>query len=156
MGLLFIELYTGRNPYYPLEFNWLLEFFEKIKNRELHPNIPSPVHHFCPPLIVSTIKQMIIFDPSERPTAAQVLRTLNDKKTERQLKKLLKLVTEEAGQIINSDNTLSINSDSSSFNSGDFKVEFDLNENAEIERELYEQQVEQDLDINSKKEANDK
>ena len=31
LGLLFVEIYTGENPFYPLTFNFLLEFLEKLK-----------------------------------------------------------------------------------------------------------------------------
>ena len=88
---MFVEIYTNENPFYPHTFNFLLEFLEKLKSREIFPNIPNPKQHKIPPLFVGMLKQMLSFEPDERPSASQILRCLKDKKMDKQLRELLNL-----------------------------------------------------------------
>ena len=76
------------NPFSKCQFGWMLEFLEKLKNREIEPELPVAEKDKCPPLLVSTIKQMVSFDPLERPTAKHILMILEDRKTKKQSKEL--------------------------------------------------------------------
>ena len=89
LGLLFIEIYTGKNPFHHVETKSMFDILEKFKNKTIFPSFPNTEIDKCPPIVISLLKQMTNYEPKERPSISVVVQTLKDKKVEKQLKKLI-------------------------------------------------------------------
>ena len=63
----------------------LLNVLEKIKSQEIVPMLPDEENYGCPKLMCVLLKQMVSFDPLERPSAKQIVVSLEDNKMKNQI-----------------------------------------------------------------------
>lgn len=90
LGLLFIEIYIEKNPFHKVEINFLFHVLENFKNKTMIPSFPDPEKDKCPHLMLSIIKQMVSYEPKERPSASIVSQNLNEKRIYIQLEEIMK------------------------------------------------------------------
>jgi serine/threonine protein kinase len=66
-GLLTVEVWTGENPFAPHEFNWILDFMEKIRTQEVMPGVDR-LPEDCPDVIKEIVKSATGWIPESRPS----------------------------------------------------------------------------------------
>lgn len=65
-GLLLVELWSGRSPFYPHEFTWMLDFMERVRAREVVPGVAN-MPLITPDVVRSTAARCADWDPTVRP-----------------------------------------------------------------------------------------
>lgn len=74
-GLLVIEVWTGKNPFHPAEFTWILEFLERMRQKIVVPGVDH-MPPSCPQVIVDVTRAAVSWEASERPTFLEIVTTL--------------------------------------------------------------------------------
>lgn len=73
-GLLLVELWTGKWPFHPAEYGWIIEFLERVRRGEVLPAVAAMAQHECPESLVELTQRCVSLDPEARPSFRDVVR----------------------------------------------------------------------------------
>lgn len=75
-GLLIVECWTGKNPFHPFEFTWILDFVERVRNKEVVPGV-NKMPDYTPDEVREVAIQCLNWDASLRPSFKRIVKLLN-------------------------------------------------------------------------------